>query len=439
MTHALSPSRRGFTIVELLVVIVVIGILATLVVIAFNGVRDRAVQATIQSELKQTANKLSSLRFNNESEAYPASLETAGIENTNSTSFQYTYSSGDNSFCLSGISIGTPAISYHVESASSSIFEEGVCPGHTNGVPLVANWEQLTNSGSRTWRDVASSDDGTRLAAVPGSGYVYTSSDSGETWVQQTGSGSRSWNNITSSADGTRLAAITSNYIYISTNSGVTWTQATTSPASINWQAIASSNDGLKLVAVSTGGSGYYAYTSTDGGATWTQRTGTGLSGWQSVASSGDGNHLLISSGGGGSNGFIKYSHDSGATWTSVTSLGTQSRWGTAISDDGQIMYAGPSSPTGSIVRSTDGGATWTALTGTGNNEWRGLESSADGSIVVAVARNIGHVYYSIDGGDTWEVNTSFNSTMRYAACNEACDQAILADSSGYLHRMTLE
>lgn len=38
----ISIRQRGFTIVELLIVIVVIGILAAIVIVAFNGVQDRA-------------------------------------------------------------------------------------------------------------------------------------------------------------------------------------------------------------------------------------------------------------------------------------------------------------------------------------------------------------------------------------------------------------
>ena len=35
-------ASRGFTIVELLIVIVVIGILASIVIVAFNGIQERA-------------------------------------------------------------------------------------------------------------------------------------------------------------------------------------------------------------------------------------------------------------------------------------------------------------------------------------------------------------------------------------------------------------
>lgn len=45
--------QRGFTIVELLIVIVVIGILAAIVIVAFNGVQQRAKNAQYNSTLQQ--------------------------------------------------------------------------------------------------------------------------------------------------------------------------------------------------------------------------------------------------------------------------------------------------------------------------------------------------------------------------------------------------
>jgi len=46
------PKEHGFTIVELLIVIVVLGILATLVILSYSGVQERARNARMQSDLK---------------------------------------------------------------------------------------------------------------------------------------------------------------------------------------------------------------------------------------------------------------------------------------------------------------------------------------------------------------------------------------------------
>ena len=57
------------------------------------------------------------------------------------------------------------------------------------------------------WYIIASSADGTKLAAGVGGGSIYTSSDSGATWTEQTAAGSRYWRSIAMSSDGTKLAA----------------------------------------------------------------------------------------------------------------------------------------------------------------------------------------------------------------------------------------
>ena len=45
--------RQGFTIVELLIVIVVIGILVAIAIVAYNGISQRARIAALQGDLAQ--------------------------------------------------------------------------------------------------------------------------------------------------------------------------------------------------------------------------------------------------------------------------------------------------------------------------------------------------------------------------------------------------
>ena len=49
------PDRQGFTLVELLVVLVVIGILAAIAVPQFTKVRERAYYATLQADIRSLA------------------------------------------------------------------------------------------------------------------------------------------------------------------------------------------------------------------------------------------------------------------------------------------------------------------------------------------------------------------------------------------------
>ncbi len=51
-------SKSGFTIVELLIVILVIGILASVTVVAFNGVRNRATESVVMKDVKTNAGRI---------------------------------------------------------------------------------------------------------------------------------------------------------------------------------------------------------------------------------------------------------------------------------------------------------------------------------------------------------------------------------------------
>ena len=63
----MNKSIRGFTIVELLIVIVVIAILAAISVVAYNGIQDRARQSKIDSDLALIMKAIQAARVNNDS------------------------------------------------------------------------------------------------------------------------------------------------------------------------------------------------------------------------------------------------------------------------------------------------------------------------------------------------------------------------------------
>lgn len=62
----MKTSSRGFTIVELLIVIVVIGILASIIIVAFNGVQQRAADTKRQSDMATLSKAIRAARINSD-------------------------------------------------------------------------------------------------------------------------------------------------------------------------------------------------------------------------------------------------------------------------------------------------------------------------------------------------------------------------------------
>jgi len=69
----MRKSTSGFTIVELLIVIVVIGVLAAITTVSYNGIQARAKNVSIQSAAKQSLNLISAYIASNSNYPYTGS------------------------------------------------------------------------------------------------------------------------------------------------------------------------------------------------------------------------------------------------------------------------------------------------------------------------------------------------------------------------------
>lgn len=104
MRRLLKIKKAGFTIVELLIVIVIIGLLATIVIVAYNGVQDNARRTSLISDLGNASSLLAlDLKQN---KTYPSTLGLAnggnGIPASPNTTYQYIVGTSTSSptFCL---------------------------------------------------------------------------------------------------------------------------------------------------------------------------------------------------------------------------------------------------------------------------------------------------------------------------------------------------
>ncbi len=122
-----KQNRNGFTIVELLIVIVIIGILAAITIVAYNGIQDRARVSATTSALTQANKKIRVWQASN-SDQFPSSLTDAGITESENVALQYTSDNSTNpgTYCLTA-TYGT--LNYYLDNSGGAP-KSGVCTGY---------------------------------------------------------------------------------------------------------------------------------------------------------------------------------------------------------------------------------------------------------------------------------------------------------------------
>jgi prepilin-type N-terminal cleavage/methylation domain-containing protein len=163
----LFQSTLGFTIVELLVVIVVIGTIATLAIVSYVGVSRKASSASIQADLANADRQLELFKTQSPNAHYPlanecpnASSDNICITGSSGNNVSYIVDPSDNrSYCIEISNASDSSISYYIDNTNNQVMQEGNCPGPpVLDSPSVAD---VTSSAALLGANISDPGDGT--------------------------------------------------------------------------------------------------------------------------------------------------------------------------------------------------------------------------------------------------------------------------------------
>jgi Tfp pilus assembly protein PilE len=122
-----TSASRGFTIVEMITIISVLAVLASIVVIGYNSWRQTVATSQVKSDLTGVASAMaSSLNFHN---SYVSDIsDLTSVKPSTGVVFSGGSVDGGKTFCVNAYNQQYPGATYHVDSVNGINVQSGSCP-----------------------------------------------------------------------------------------------------------------------------------------------------------------------------------------------------------------------------------------------------------------------------------------------------------------------
>jgi prepilin-type N-terminal cleavage/methylation domain-containing protein len=147
---------KAFTIVELLVVIVVIGVLASIIIVSYSGITERAKESTLQANLTN-ASRLMVMGVVDNEDVAPVSVPSE-FRPTGGVGLSLSATQKTNSYCINGqIPLSGDSYKYMFFDSEIGRIQDGWCSGSAiSGSEIGMNKnltidDSFTNIGSSGW------------------------------------------------------------------------------------------------------------------------------------------------------------------------------------------------------------------------------------------------------------------------------------------------
>lgn len=124
-------AAHGFTIVEILIVVVIVGILATITIVSYRGINDRATSTAMKFDLRKASQGME-LAKSEDDNSYPTSLPPDVTPSKGNVLQLTTVSDPSTDYCINIYGPGDKVASV----SKGGVVHDYLCAGATAGTPV---------------------------------------------------------------------------------------------------------------------------------------------------------------------------------------------------------------------------------------------------------------------------------------------------------------